>query len=198
LIYADQGKSDLAVRELEKEYALDAKAGDSSQMASDADAIGTILVHTGKPEQAQKRFQQALDLQLKGDFSVEAKDDAKLAHHYYLGRVALARNDLGTAKSEAAEYLKGAEAKQNDLRARQAHELAGTIALKEKDFDKAISELRQANQQDPYVLYVTALAHQGKGDDQKAQEMFRQAAESYSLPTLNYVLIRAKAKKQTT
>jgi tetratricopeptide (TPR) repeat protein len=198
LIYADQGKNDLAVRELEKEYALDAKAGDSSQMASDADAIGTILVHTGKPEQAQKRFQQALDLQLKGDFSVEAKDDAKLAHHYYLGRVALARNDLGTAKSEAAEYLKGAEAKQNDLRARQAHELAGTIALKEKDFDKAISELRQANQQDPYVLYVTALAHQGKGDDQKAQEMFRQAAESYSLPTLNYVLIRAKAKKQTT
>jgi hypothetical protein len=45
------------------------------------------------------------------------------------------------------------------------------------------------------VLYKIAMANQGKGDQTKATEMFKQAAESYSLPTLDYVFIRAKAKE---
>jgi tetratricopeptide (TPR) repeat protein len=197
VIYVDQGKTDQALRQLEKQYAFDSKGGDPAQMAGVADAMGDILVDAGKPDQAQKRYQQALDLQLNSNISPEAKEDASLAHHYNLGRVALARNDLPTAKSEAAEYLKGAEAKQNSTRTKQAHELAGTIALKEKNFDQAISELEQANQQSPYAIYVLALAHQGKGDKAKAAELFKQAAESYTLPSLNYALIRAKAKRQS-
>jgi tetratricopeptide (TPR) repeat protein len=195
VVYADQVKNEKAIGEIEKEYALDSKIADPSQMAADANAIGIILVETGRPDQAQKRFQQALDLQVNSSMSPEAKEDAKLAHHYNLGRVALARNDLATAKSEAGQYLKGAEAKQNSTRTQQAHELAGTVALKEKNFDQAISELGQANQQDPYVAYVLALAYEGNGDKGKATELFKQAAESNTLPTLNYALIRAKAKQ---
>jgi tetratricopeptide (TPR) repeat protein len=196
LVYADQGKTDLAVTEMEKQYAFDSKLGDPAQMAQDLDGIGIILVETGKPDQAQKKFQQSLDIQTKSDLSPEAKEDANLAHHYNLGRVALAKNDLATAKSEAAEYLKGAEAKENDFRIRQGHELAGTIAIKEKNFDQAISELEKANQQDPYVIYQIAVAYAGKGDQAKAQESYKKAAEMYILPTINYALIRVKAGKQ--
>jgi tetratricopeptide (TPR) repeat protein len=196
LVYADQGKTDLALKEMEKRYALDSKIGDPAQMAQDVDGIATILVDAGRPDEAQKRFQQALDLQLKSNLSPEAKEDAQLAHHYNLGRVALARNDLATAKSEAAEYRKGAEARQNDFRIREAHELAGLIAVKEKNFDQAISELEKANQQDPYVVYQIALAYAGKGDQAKAKEAYKQAAEMYILPTIGYALIRSKAAKQ--
>jgi tetratricopeptide (TPR) repeat protein len=197
VIYADQGKTPLALQEMEKQYALDAKIGDPAQMAQDATTIGIILLDTGKPDQAQKRFQQALDLQVNSSLAPEAKEDAKLADHYYLGRVALAKNDLATAKSHAEEYLKGAEAKQNGTRVKQAHELAGTITLKEKNFDQAASELEQASQQDPYVVYQLALAYQGKGDQAKAKEKFAEAADAYILPTVSYVLIRAKAKQQS-
>jgi len=196
LVYADQGKTDLAVKEMEKRYALDSKIGDPTQMAQDVDGIGIILVEAGRPDQAQKRFQQALDLQLNSNLSSESKADAQLAHHYNLGRVALAKNDLATAKSEAAEYLKGAEANQNDVRIREAHQLAGLIAVKEKNFDQAISELEKANQQDPYVIYEIAVAYAGKGDQAKAKETYKQAAEMYILPTINYALIRVKAGKQ--
>jgi tetratricopeptide (TPR) repeat protein len=198
VVYADQGKTDQAIGELEKEYALDSKNQDPRQMAADASSIGAILLNAGKPDQAQKRFQQALDLQLNSSLSPEVKEDARLAHHFDLGRIALAKNDLATAKSEASEYLKGAEAKQNSTRVQQAHQLAGSIALKEKNFDKAISELEKASQQDPAVIYVLALAYQGKGDQAKAQEKFKEAAEFYTLPTLGYALIRAKAKQQAT
>lgn len=197
VIFADQGRTDQAIGEIEKQYALDSKNGDPTQMAADAGAIGIILLDVGKPDQAQQRFQQALDLQMNSSVSPEGKEDAKLAHHYNLGRVALAQDDLATARVHAAEYLKGAEAKQNSTRIQQAHELAGTIALKEKNFDQAISELEQASQQDPYVVYVLASAYQGKGDKGKATELFKQAAEAYTLPTLNYALIRAKAKRQS-
>jgi len=196
VVYLDQGKTDRALQEMDKQYALGAKIGDTAAMAGDAESAGDILLNAGKPDEARKRYDQALSLQDKSSLSSEVKEDANLAHHYDLGRVALAKNDLATAKSEAAEYLRGAEAKQNDFRIRQAHELAGVIATKEKNFDQAISELEKANQQDPYVIYESAVAYAGKGDQAKAKEAYKQAAEMYILPTINYALIRVKAGKQ--
>ena len=196
LIYQDQGKEDLALKEMEKQYALGARIGDTAAMANDAESMGDILLNSGKPDAARQRYQQALTLVEASGLAPEVKEDAKLAHRYNIGRVALKKNDLGTAKSEAEAYLKGATAKQNDGRVRQAHYLAGKIALKEKQFDRAVSELEQADQQDPRVLYTMAKAHEAKGDREKAMEMFKQAAESYTLPTLNYVFIRAEAKKR--
>jgi Tfp pilus assembly protein PilF len=165
-------------------------------MAQDVNGIGIVLLEAGKPDQALKRFQQALDIQANSTLSSETKQDAKLAHHYNLARVALAKNDLATAKSEAEEYLKGAEEKENAFRIRQAHELAGLMAIREKDFDQAISELEKASQQDPYVVYQTAVAYAGAGDQAKAKETYKRAAEMYILPTINYALIRVKAGKQ--
>jgi tetratricopeptide (TPR) repeat protein len=196
VVYVDQGRTDRALKEMQKQYDLGAKIADTAAMAEDAVSMGDILLNAGKPDEAKKRYDQALSLQEKSGLSSEVKQDAKLAHHYNLARVALKKNDLATAKSEAAEFQKGAEARQNSSRIRQAHALAGKIALKEKNFDQALSELQQANQQDASVLYLTALAYQGKGDQAKAADMFKRAAESYELPTLSYVFIRAKAKQQ--
>ena len=62
------------------------------------------------------------------------------------------------------------------------------IALAEKDYDKAISELGQASQQNPQNLFRLAQAYEGKGDAAKA-------AAFNSLPQMNYAFIRTKAKK---
>jgi tetratricopeptide (TPR) repeat protein len=195
VIYVDQGKTDLALRQMEKQYALGAKIGDPAAMSGDAVSIGDILLESGKAKEAAKHYQQALDLVTASSLSQEVKEDAKLAQHYNASRVAIKTNDLKTAKAEATEYLNGATAKQNDARIRQAHQLNGMIALQEKDFDHAISELAQANQQDPYVLYSTALAYRGKGDQAKAKETAQRAANMNTLPTLPYAFVRSSAKK---
>ena len=198
VVYVDQGKADQALKEMQKQYDLGARIGDTAAMSGDAESMGDILLNAGKPDEARKRYDQSLSLLEKSGLSSDVKEDAKLAHHYHLGRVALKKNDLATAKTEAAAYLSGATAKNNPARIRQAHQFAGMVALKEKNFDQAISELAQADQQNPYVLYKIAVAHQGKGDQAKATEMFKQAAESYNLPTLEYAFIRAKAKEPAT
>ena len=123
------------------------------------------------------------------------KENTKLVHHFNLGRVAARAGDLPGAKQHAAAYLKGATAKKNDAQIKQAHELAGTIALAEKNFDQAIAELSQGNQQDAYTLYRMALAYQEKGDEAKAGELFQKVANQNTLPALNYSFVRAKAKR---
>ena len=81
---------------------------------------------------------------------------------------------------------------------RQAHELTGLIALEEKDYEKAVAELQQANQQNPYDLYRLCQAYQGKGDKEKAKEFCMKAVGFNSLPQLNYAFIRMQAEKIAT
>jgi tetratricopeptide (TPR) repeat protein len=193
--YADEGKFDQAVAQFKDEYAVAEKINDAAAKAGDVTAMGDVLLEAGKPEEARKRYTQALELQERSDLSPEVKADARLVHHYNLGRVAVAANDLAAAKEHADEFKKGATAKKNDAETKQAHELAGTIALQEKNFDTAIAELNQGNQQDAYTLYRLGLAYQGKGDETKAGEFFQRAANQNSLPALNYAFVRLKAKK---
>jgi tetratricopeptide (TPR) repeat protein len=195
IAYAEEGKFDQALAELKKQYAVAEKINDAANMAGDAVAMGDVLLEAGKPEEARKQYEHALRLQLGSDLSQEVKDDAKLVHHYNLGRVAVHFRDLAGARKHAETFMQGATAKKNSAEIRQAHELAGTIALKEKQFDQAIAHLSKANQQDPYVLYRMGKAHKGKGDQAKADELFRRAATHTTLPTLNHAFVRAKTNK---
>ena len=45
------------------------------------------------------------------------------------------------------------------------------------------------------VLYLTALAHQGKGDAARARELAVKAANANILPLASYAFVRAKARK---
>ena len=195
VILVDAGKTDAAVREIEKEYALDARLADSANMSGDALLIGNILLDAGRAGAAAERFRQATDLVEKSSLSGDVKQDTKLAEHYNRARVALAKGDMAGAKTEADAYMEGANARQNSFRIRQAHELAGSLALAQKRYDEAIAHLGQANQQNPQVIYWTALAWKGKGDAAKAKEFAARAANANVLPLASYAFVREKAQK---
>jgi tetratricopeptide (TPR) repeat protein len=195
VILVDGGRTDAALAEIEREYALDAKLKDPSNMSGDALLMGNILLAAGRTDAAAKKFRQALDDIEQSSLSDDVKQDTKLADHYNQGRVALARGDLAKAKAEAAAYEQGATARSNKFRIRQAHELMGTIALKDKQYDQAIAHLGQGNQQDPQVVYWTALAYQGKGEAAKAKELAAKAAQANVLPLVSYAFVRGKAAK---
>lgn len=193
--YADEGKFDEAVAELKKEQAIAAKINDPANMSADAVSMGDVLLEAGKPEEARAMYQDALTRLERSDLSAEVKENARLVHGYNLGRVALRSNDMPAAKKYAEAYMQAATARKNSFQIRQAHDLAGAIALKEKQYEQALAHLAQANQQDPYVLYLTGKAYKAGGDEAKAAEMFQQAVNHNTLPTLNHAFVRAKAKK---
>jgi tetratricopeptide (TPR) repeat protein len=195
VVDVDGGKWDTALEEVDKQYALGEKTNDVPAMTGDLQLKGNIMLEMGKYDEAKALYERGLKMTEDSSLSQEIKDNARLFHHYNLTRVALGKKDFATAKMEAEAFRKGTEAAKNPAQARQAHELIGMIALEEKDYAKAVSELQQANQQNPYDLYRLCQAYQGKGDLNQAKEFCKKAADFNSLPQLNYAFIRTKAAK---
>lgn len=195
VVDVDSGKMDKALAEVDKQYALGEKTNDIPAMTGDLQLKGNIMLEMGMPDEAKALFERGLKMTEDSNLSQEIKDNAKLFHHYNLARVALAKKDLTTAKTEAEAFRKGTETLKNPFQTKQAHELIGMIALEAKDYDNAVTELQQANQQNPYDLYRLCQAYQGKGDMGKAKEFCTKAAAFNSLPQLNLAFIRMKAAK---
>ena len=196
VLASDQGKFEQALAAIDKEFAVAEKKGDTASMAADLQAKARILEQMQKHDAAAKEFDRSLQLVEDSNLSQELKNNATLQHHFNAASVAIGKKDLAAAKSHAEEFRKGAEARKNDAQLKQAHELAGRIALAEKDNAKAITELEQANLQNPQNLYRLSQAYRGNGDAAKAQEYLKKAAEFNSLPALNYAFIREKAQKE--
>ncbi len=195
VVAADSGKFDQALQDIDKEYAVAEKKNDVASMAADLRAKGTILVEMSKYDAAAQQFEHSFQEIQRSSLSQGVKDNATLQHHFNLAGLAIAKKDYPAAKMHAEEFRKAAEITKNDLQLKQAHELAGRIALAEKDYATAIVELQQANEQNPQNLYRLAQAYQGKGDGTKAREYYTQAAGFNSLPQLNYAFIRVKAQR---
>ncbi len=195
VVDVDSGKLDKALEEVDRQYALGEKTSDVAGMTGDLQFKGNILLEMGKADEAKAAFERLVKMTDDSSLSQEIKDNAKLFHHYNLTRVALAKKDVATAKTEAEAFRKGTESLKNPFQTKQAHELLGMIALEAKDYDAALAELQQSNLQNPYDLYRICQVYQGKGDMGKAKEFCTRAATFNSLPALNLAFIRTKAAK---
>jgi tetratricopeptide (TPR) repeat protein len=195
VVATDSGKLDKALQQMDKEFAVAEKKNDAAAMAADLQAKGNILAEMQKYDDANQQFEHSLKLIQDSNLSQEIKDNAKLLQHFNLTALAIGKKDYAAAKTHAEEYRQGAEASKNPAQVKLAHELAGRIALAQKDNGKAIAELEQANLQDPRNLYRLGQACDGKGDHTKALEYYGNAAKFNSLPALNYAFIRAKAER---
>jgi tetratricopeptide (TPR) repeat protein len=194
IVYLDQGDTAKALAELDRQYALGEKTNDAPGMIGDRQLKGLILVETGKPDAAKAEYDRALDVAEKSALSDDVKNNVRRTHHYNMARVAVAKGDLTGAKKEADAFRSAAAASKNQFVIQNSHELDGIIAMAEKDWDKAIAELEQANPQNPEDQYRLGLAYKTKGDAAKAQEHFARAANFNSLPNILYAFVRVKAK----
>jgi len=144
-------------------------------------------------DEALARYNDQIATMDAADVPAEVKEATHRQHLFDEARVALAKKDIAGAKAKAQAYAAAVSAKRVPFEMWQQHELAGRIALEEKSHAVAAAELEQANQQDPRVMYLLAMALQGKGDTQKAQVVATRAADFNALsPT--YGFVRGKAK----
>jgi tetratricopeptide (TPR) repeat protein len=195
VVDVDNGKLDKALEDIDKQYTLGEKTNDLPAMTGDLQLRGNVLLEMGKADEAKAEFEKLVKMTDGSSLSQEIKDNTKLFHHYNLARVALAKKDMATAKTEADAFNTGTATQKNPFQTKQAHELLGMIALEAKNYDAALAELQQSNLQNPYDLYRTCQAYQGKGDMGKAKEFCTKAATFNSLPQLNLAFIRTKAAK---
>jgi tetratricopeptide (TPR) repeat protein len=191
--YVHEGATDKALAEIDKMSAIDRAGKDLVALSGTCNQAGNILLEAGRVDEAAAKFREQLATIDQADVAAPVKEGAHRQGLFDEARVALAKNDLATAKAKAAAYATAVDVKKIPFEVRQSHELAGRIALAEKNYAAAVTELRQANQQDPRVLYLTAVALQGKGDLQGAKDASVQAADFNGLSN-TYGYVRGKAK----
>lgn len=193
--YANEGKLDQSLEMMKKEYAIAEKINDAANMSGDLVTIGNILIESGNYDKAMKKYEKAVTLVQGSDLSDAVKANNKRFSLFNTAYVALKKGDLSAAKATTEEFRKKAYDINNTFQIRLAHQMAGMIALEEKQYDRALEELEKANLQDPYNLYRMALAYEGKGDRTRAMEMYKKVANHNTLNSMNYAFVRNKAKQ---
>ena len=192
--YLHEGKTDEALKAVDKMRAVAQQEGDLAQLSGDAALMGNILLEAGRVDEAAAKYAESLKLADQANTPAEVKQAAHRQALFNDGMVALARSDLAQARAKSAEYTAAAAGSKVPFEVRQGHELAGRVALDEKDGARAAAELAQANQLDPRVQYYLAQALRAKGDAAGAREAARKAAEHNGL-NFNYAYVRGKAQQ---
>ena len=191
--YADEGHLDKALEQAQRLYTSNKKINDAAAMSGNLVLMGNILLEMDRLDEAMSKYKKAVQLVQESGLSTEVKENNKRISLFNVGRVAVKKRDFATAKAKSREFHKQVEAINNPNQIRLSHQLAGMIALAERDYDTAIKELQQANQQNPYNLYRMALAYEGKGDRENTKELCKNAANFNGLNNLNHAFIRTKA-----
>ena len=195
--YVQEGATNQALEEIQKSYALSEREHDMATMSGDLTQMGDILRESGQPEPALKNYEQAVTLMNQAAAPEEVKAAARRNLLFEQGRVAVAQGDLATAKARSTAYAAEVAVKSRPFEIRQQHELAGLIALAERRPGEAAAELRQANQQDPRVLFLLAQALRASGDAAQAGAFAKRAAHFNGL-AFNQAYVRAKARRMGT
>ncbi len=196
IAWADEGNTGRALDELGARQGIARRTGDTLAMAEDLTLMGTLLVEAGRADEARNRFRQSLALVEQADLWPEIKQDARLRQRSNLARVAIRTRDLAGARAQAAAFMEAATTGGNPERIREGHELLGLIALGARDGEGALQHLGEADQQDPYVLFAMARAHELKGDAGEAKALYAKVATHNELPTLRYALVRRAAQRK--
>ncbi|MFC1475447.1 tetratricopeptide repeat protein [Candidatus Zixiibacteriota bacterium] len=193
--FADDGNPDSALAQIMKSHALAKEARDIPAMAEDLDNMGDILLECGKNDEALRKYKQAVRLVEQSSLARVIKETAEYTYHYNAARATLRGEDLAPAVRHTEKFRELIAATNDPLQDKLLHELKGTIALAEHEYETALLELQMANLQDPYNLLRLARAYRGLDNRQKAEEMQQQFVTFYADNDLNYALLRGKSNK---
>ncbi len=192
--YVDEGRFAEALSEMIKRYGLAEKINDVIGMVQDLALMGNIHLEMGAVGAAAEKYQQAQDITEKSDLAENVKNNNRRFYPFFACRIAIANRDFKTAKESANQFIEKVILVENPLEMSLGHELLGMIALAEEDYDKAISELNQADHQNPYNLYRLALAYKRNGELDKYNGYLNMALDYNAVSDLNYAFVRHKYK----
>jgi len=174
-LFAEDNDAAIAVLEMMLADALE--NGNHAAAGGILEYMGDIMLVAGNVEKANEYIDGALDHRMLAGFNEANQAQANRTHLYKSSIAAMIADDNETAADRAAEYAAAAEMHGTTFEKRRAHELAGYIAMGNGDHETGLTELAQANQLNPVVLYWTAYAHNELGNTEQAMDFAEQAMD---------------------
>lgn len=136
-------------------------------------ALGRILLESG-------RLKEALEAYQRGDASIRQRELPARERTLWHGRLVHARGRIHARAGRFREALAEADELHRMIETAGAegepyrealHYLLGYIHLERRSYDQALAELERADGQDPFVQWLLARAHRGRGDEARANAL---------------------------
>jgi tetratricopeptide (TPR) repeat protein len=106
-----------------------------------------------------------------------------------------ANGNLDKANAEAEKCKAKIEGRKNPDEQMFLNSLLGLFEIKKGDYDKAISYFSQADNQDPWTWYYTALAYSKKGDKENSAKLFNKITK-WNVNSLHLAIVRKPAMNE--
>jgi len=156
-------------------------AADYSGAADVANELGRVLLELGDPDGGFTWYRtgyQTAQRQPKQSAADRALVELRWVHAQ--SRIAVRRGNLPDAWRHLATVKALVEKEPDSDQRPQYAYLAGYVAYYAKDYRRAITELQQADQQDPFILLLIAEAYEHAGDAARAREFYQKVLSSNS------------------
>jgi tetratricopeptide (TPR) repeat protein len=114
---------------------------------------------------------------------------------FFDGQLAAWRGDYKSAAKLAQKTADLVAGENNSRKMEPHHELLGLIALRQKNYRKAVTELRLADQTQLHNKYLLAQALEATNGKDEAARLYKEVAEN-NFNTVDFALLRAPALKK--
>lgn len=191
--YVHEGKTEEAIESLEERAALAIEKNSPNYVASSYDNAVFVLDEAGEPDQASE-YLDKLDSFI--DTAAFKEVDRKTfryyatvdrCYHYTMN------NNLEEADSVAVNCKQIAEERQNPEEIQFLNLVLGMLESKKKNYNQALEHLAAADKESPYTWYWQAVAYEGSGNIEKAQDIYRKVANCTE-NSMDLAVVRGKAK----
>jgi tetratricopeptide (TPR) repeat protein len=193
--YIHEGKSADAVKAFDEYRALAEKENLTTNLVNAFSFEGFTISESGNPAEGLKYFEKADELIANAKVPVSTMENLKtnsmLWHFYYL----TASNDLDKATAEAEKCRTRIESRKDPLEQMFFNTLMGIFEVKKGGYDKAITYLSEADTQDPWTWYYTAIAYSKKGDKENSAKLYDKITK-WNVNSLNLAFVRKPAMEE--
>ena len=151
-----------------------------------------IYIELGELAKAAQSDEACTQVVRDSDLSPATEQDFQQRALFYKGIIAAKHKDFEKAAAIVDEY-RAMVAGHNDPRETEnLHTLMGHIYNEKSDYAKAVEQLQQGDQENPFTLYHLALAQSRLGNSVEASELFEKVAY-WNEHSLGYALVRSRA-----
>ena len=164
-------------------------------------SIAVLASHVGKFDVADSATAQMAPLIRKGIERVNTPEyrrgqEANIA--FWEGRAAAFKGDYALALRKAEEYKKLRELDRDPNKDRSYHTVRGFVALGQKRYADAVTELKQGDPDNPLQRYHLAQALEGLGKTAEAKAIYKSVSTyNFNAPGFAAVRVEALAKAGT-
>jgi tetratricopeptide (TPR) repeat protein len=190
--YIYEGKPPQALAEGEKVLQMAIREGLPEWQAGILSANCDIHIENGDFDKADQSLAECRKVVMASQLSSALKEKFTKEALFDEAVIAAKRKDFTKALAKADEYKAKIAAGKDPKEMENHHALLGRIYSEKREYAKTVEHLREANQENPYTLYLLAVATSEMGDITKAAELYKKVAD-WNESSLNYAFVRSKA-----